>query len=64
MQLAAHALGLGAVGTGSPDDEVPLFFGPHASGKEWLFAAVFGIKCKPTARENAILTSFLDGDRS
>jgi len=64
MQLAAHALGLGAVGTGSPDEDVPVFFGPHASGKEWLFAAVFGIKRKPTAHENAILTSFLDGERS
>ena len=64
MQLAAHALGLGAVGSGSPDDEVPAFFGPHATGKEFLFVAVFGLKRKPTSDENAEATRFLNRDRA
>ena len=64
LQLAAHALGLGAVGSGSPDDEVPAFFGPHAAGKEFLFVAVFGVKRKPTDAEHAEATRFLNADRA
>lgn len=64
MQLAAHALGLGAVGSGSPDDEVTTFFSPHAAGKDYLFVAVFGVKRRPTAEELAAATRFLNRDRS
>lgn len=64
MQLAAHALGLGAVGSGSQDDEVPGFFGPHAAGKDYLFVAVFGVKRKPTNNETAKTTQFLNADRA
>ncbi len=64
MQLAAHALGLGAVGSGSPDDEVAAFFGPHAAGKDFLFVAVFGTKRKPSEAENAEATRFLNADRA
>jgi SagB-type dehydrogenase family enzyme len=42
LQLAAHALGLGAVGSTSVDDEVTAHFSPHAAGKSFLFVAVFG----------------------
>ena len=51
MQLAAHALGLGAVGSVSQDDEIAPFFGPHAAGKDFLFVAVFGVKRKSTETE-------------
>jgi SagB-type dehydrogenase family enzyme len=44
LQLAAHALGLGTVGSTSLDDEVIEFFSPHAAGKSYLFVAVFGAK--------------------
>lgn len=63
MQLAAHTLGLGAVGSGSPDDELTAFFSPHAAGKDYLFVAVFGVKRKPTERENADALQFLDDRR-
>jgi SagB-type dehydrogenase family enzyme len=42
VQLAAHALGLGAVGSTSVDDEVTAHFSPHAAGKSFMFIAVFG----------------------
>jgi SagB-type dehydrogenase family enzyme len=42
LQLAAHALGLGTVGSTSYDDEVIEFFSPHASGKSYMFVVVFG----------------------
>ena len=64
MQLAAHALGLGAVGSGSPDDEVSAFFGAHAAGKDYLFVAVFGVKRKPTEAENVEATKFLNADHA
>jgi hypothetical protein len=63
LQLAAHTLGLGAVGSGSPDDELTAFFSPHATGKDYLFVAVFGIKRKPGDRENAKALQFLDDNR-
>jgi hypothetical protein len=44
LQLAAHALRLGAVGSTSPDDEVTAFFSPHAAGKSFMFIAVFGVR--------------------
>jgi SagB-type dehydrogenase family enzyme len=64
MQLAAHALGLGAVGSGSPDDELTAFFSPHAAGKDYLFVAVFGVKRKASDRENADALRFLDDQRN
>ncbi|MCO5221434.1 MAG: SagB/ThcOx family dehydrogenase [Thermomicrobiales bacterium] len=64
MQLAAHALGLGAVGSGSPDDELTAFFSPHAAGKDYLFVAVFGVKRKASGRENAEALRFLDDKRA
>jgi SagB-type dehydrogenase family enzyme len=42
LHLGAHALGLGAVGSTSFDDEVIEFFSPHAAGKDYMFVTVFG----------------------
>jgi len=42
LHVATHALGLGAVGSTSLDDEVVEFFSPHAAGKSYLFVTVFG----------------------
>ncbi len=64
MQLAAHALGLGAVGSVSQDDEIAPFFGPHAAGKDFLFVAVFGVKRKPAQPEMAEATQSLNADRA
>ncbi|HSH80665.1 MAG TPA: SagB/ThcOx family dehydrogenase [Herpetosiphonaceae bacterium] len=49
LHLAAHALGLGAVGSTSIDDEVIRFFSPHAAGKSYMFVIVFGKRRKRTA---------------
>jgi hypothetical protein len=40
----AHALGVGAVGSTSLDDEVIEFFSPHARGKSYMFVTVFGVR--------------------
>jgi hypothetical protein len=42
LHLGTHALGLGAVGSTSSDDEVVALFSPHAAGKSYLFVTVFG----------------------
>lgn len=42
LHLGTHALGLGAVGSTSFDDEVVGFFSPHAAGKDYMFVTVFG----------------------
>jgi SagB-type dehydrogenase family enzyme len=42
LHLGTHALGLGAVGSTSYDDEVVDFFSPHAAGKDYMFVTVFG----------------------
>ena len=42
VHLAAHALGLGAVGSTSVDHEVTEHFSPHAAGKSFMFVTVFG----------------------
>jgi SagB-type dehydrogenase family enzyme len=42
LHLGTHALGLGAVGSTSFDDEVVDFFSPHAAGKDYMFVTVFG----------------------
>jgi SagB-type dehydrogenase family enzyme len=65
MQLAAHALRLGAVGSTSADDEVTDFFSPHAAGKSFMFVAVFGQRRRPSTTETDASTAFLrrdDGD--
>jgi SagB-type dehydrogenase family enzyme len=59
LQLAAHALGLGAVGSTSIDDEVTALFSPHAAGKSFMFVAVFGIKRRASAAEIADTSRFL-----
>jgi SagB-type dehydrogenase family enzyme len=42
LHLGTHALGLGAVGSTSFDDEVVEFFSPHAAGEDYMFVTVFG----------------------
>jgi hypothetical protein len=63
MQLAAHALKFGAVGSTSPDDEVTAFFSPHAAGKSFMFVGVYGRKRPPSTSESSSSTRFLRGDR-
>ncbi len=52
LHLAAHALGLGAVGSTAFDDEVIRFFSPHAHGKSYMFVIVFGKRRKRTAQDS------------
>jgi SagB-type dehydrogenase family enzyme len=59
LQLAAHALGLGAVGSTSFDDEVTEHFSPHAAGKSFMFIAVFGARRRPSTSEVAGKSKFL-----
>jgi SagB-type dehydrogenase family enzyme len=59
LQLAAHALGLGAVGSTSFDDEVTAHFSPHATGKSFMFIAVFGARRRPSTSEVADKSKFL-----
>jgi SagB-type dehydrogenase family enzyme len=61
LQLAAHALGLGAVGSTSFDDEVTDHFSPHAAGKSFMFIAVFGARRRPSTSEVAAKSRFLQG---
>jgi SagB-type dehydrogenase family enzyme len=49
VHLAAHALGLGAVGSTAVDDEVIRFFSPHAAGKSYMFVIVFGLRRQRSA---------------
>jgi nitroreductase len=44
LHLAAQALGLGAVGSTSFDDEVVDFFSPRAAGASYMFITVFGAR--------------------
>ena len=62
LQLAAHALGLGAVGSTSADDEVTRFFSPHAAGKSFMFVAVFGERRKPSQQESEESSRYLNRD--
>jgi SagB-type dehydrogenase family enzyme len=48
MYLAAYALGLGATGLTFYDDEVVLFFSPHAQGKSAIFLTALGQPAKRT----------------
>ena len=59
LQLAAHALGLGAVGSTSVDDAVTAFFAPHAAGKSFMFVAVFGRRRRASTAETTESTGFL-----
>jgi SagB-type dehydrogenase family enzyme len=49
LHLGTHAVGLGAVGSTSFDDEVTDFFAPHAAGKDYMFVTVFGKRRRPGA---------------
>lgn len=42
LHLGTHAVGLGAVGSTSFDDEVTEFFSPSAAGADYMFVTVFG----------------------
>jgi SagB-type dehydrogenase family enzyme len=44
LHLAAHAVGLRAVGSTSLDDEVVEFFSPRAAGASYMFVTVFGLR--------------------
>lgn len=44
LHLAAHAVGLGAVGSTSVDNEVIEFFSPHAAGRSFMFILTFGVR--------------------
>ena len=44
LHLAAHAVGLRAVGSMSLDDEVVEFFSPRAAGTSFMFVTVFGLR--------------------
>jgi len=44
LHLAAHAVGLRAVGSTSLDDEVVGFFSPRAAGSSYMFVTVFGVR--------------------
>jgi len=44
LHLAAHAVGLRAVGSTSLDDEVVEFFSPRAAGSVYVFVTVFGLR--------------------
>jgi SagB-type dehydrogenase family enzyme len=59
LQLAAHALGLGAVGSTSTDDEVTAHFSPKAAGTSFMFIAVFGPRRKASSKETTDSTAFL-----
>lgn len=59
LQLAAHALGLGAVGSTSFDAEVTEYFSPSAAGQHFMFIAVFGNKRRPSSEEVAAKSGFL-----
>lgn len=59
LQLAAHALGLGAVGSTSVDDEVTAHFSPHAAGKSFMFVAVLGPRRRASSKETTESTGFL-----
>jgi SagB-type dehydrogenase family enzyme len=63
LQLAAHALRLGAVGSTSYDDDVTDYFSPHAAGKSFMFVAVFGNKRRPSTAEVEAKSKFLQGSR-
>lgn len=51
LHVGSHALGLGAAGSGSFDDEVIDFFSPHAAGKSYLFVQTFGLKRRRAAEQ-------------
>lgn len=49
LHLATHAVGLGAVGSTSLDNEVIEFFSPHAAGKSYMFVLTFGVRRRRAA---------------
>jgi len=59
LQLAAHALGLGAVGSVSDDGAVVETFSPRTAGQAFLTVAVFGIPRRATTGEIDESTRFI-----
>ena len=53
LHLAAQALGLGAVGSTSLDDEVVAFFSPRAADASYMFITVFGARRRRAATTQA-----------
>ena len=51
LHLAAHAVGLRAVGSTSLDDEVVEFLSPRAAGNSYMFVTVFGLRRRRVAQE-------------
>ena len=49
LHLAAHAVGLGAVGSTSVDNDVIEFFSPHAAGTSYMFILTFGVRRRRSA---------------
>src|SRR5205807_3209737 len=49
LHLAAHAVGLRAVGSTSLDDEVVKFFSPRAANSSYMFVTVFGLRRRPVS---------------
>jgi SagB-type dehydrogenase family enzyme len=49
LHVGTHALGLGAAGSGSFDDEVSAFFAPHADGQSYMFVLTSGLKRRRAA---------------
>ncbi len=64
LQLAAHSLLLGAVGSTSYDDDVTAYFSPHASDKSFMFVAVLGNRRRPSVEEIAAKSRFLQPGKS
>ena len=44
--LCAHSLGLGATGLTFYDDDVTVFFSPHAQGRSTMFVVALGVKAR------------------
>jgi hypothetical protein len=54
LQLAAHALGLGAVGSTSFDDRVTAALSPGPNPLSFMFVAVFGERARKPAPADAV----------
>jgi SagB-type dehydrogenase family enzyme len=53
LHLAAHAVGLRAVGSTSLDDEVVEFFSPRATHSSYMFVTVFGLRRRQRLAERS-----------
>ena len=59
LHLGTHALGLGAVGSTSFDDDVVEFFSPQASGSSYMFMVVFGKRRRTPVRVDGMYAGAL-----